>query len=231
MAESTTFLKLPTEVHALVAECLDLPSRMQLRKVCRYFLELIPQLSIHEMLKVEVSAFGIQKDLYTCGDCLRLRPRAKFADNMVKKKKARFAINAEKRFCVECGINPGKGTTRYTRGSLIVVQGESFALCRSCGSFSEAAVEGGRNICECKRCRLFSRAIEQRAEEYRARQERARLRAEQALQRTRRREIWGSEYEYSEDDISTSPTWSDIQMEMIQSEADTYMNSPKPGSE
>ncbi|QKX62543.1 uncharacterized protein TRUGW13939_09704 [Talaromyces rugulosus] len=231
MAESTELLDLPTEIHQLIAQYLDFPSLMQLRMICQYFHELIPRLSVNQMLEVEVSAFGIRKDLYTCRDCLRLRPRAKFADNMVRKKKARSAIDAGKRFCVDCGINPREGTTRYTRGSLIIIQGEQYVICQSCGAFGDAAVDGDSGMPECKRCRLFSRAIEQRTEENRARQERARLRDEQRMRRARRRELWGSDYEYSEDDIPQSPTWSEIQMGMIQSEADTYMNSPKPGSD
>lgn len=162
------------------------------------------------MLEVEVSGFGKQKDLYTCRDCLRLRSKARFADNMVKKKKARSAVDAGKRFCVDCGIHPRHGTTRYTRGSHILIQGEQYVVCRSCGTFSDAAVEGGRNMSECQRCRSFSRAIEQRTEEYRARQERANIRAEQSMRRARRREILGSDYEDSDDDIPPSPTWYEI---------------------
>lgn len=231
MAGSTTLLDLPTEIHQLIAQCLDFPSLIRLKTICRHFHTLISPLSVDQMLEVEVSAFGWQKDLYTCRDCLRLRPRAKFADNMIRKKKAKLAVDAEKRFCVDCGINPRQGTTRYTLGSHIVIQGEQYVICRSCGVFREAAVERGRNMSECQRCWSFSRANEQRAEEIRARQERARLRAEQATRRARRRELWGSDYEDSEDDMAPSPTWSEIQMEMIQSEADTYMNSPKPGSD
>ena len=33
------------------------------------------------------------------------------------------------------------------------------------------------------------------------------------------------------DELPPSPTWSDIEYEMIQAEADLYMNSPKAGSE
>ncbi|KAE8324450.1 hypothetical protein BDV39DRAFT_180516 [Aspergillus sergii] len=231
MARPTTLLDLPTEIHQHIAQCLDFPSLIQLKLVCQHFYALLPPLSFNRMLEVEVSAFGMQKDLYTCGDCLRLRPRARFADNMVKKKRAKFAVGAKKRFCVDCGVNARQGTTRYTRGSQIIVQGEQYVICRSCGAFREAAVEGGRNMSECRHCRLFSREIERRAEEYRAQQERARLRVEQAMRRARSRELWGSEYEDSEDDISSSPTWSEREMDMIQSEANDYMNSPKPGSE
>lgn len=80
---------------------------------------------------------------------------------------------------------------------------------------------------ECYRCRRFSRASEQQAEEYRAKLERARLRAEQTKRKARRRALWGSDYESDEEDIPPSPTWS----EMMMDEADVYMNSPKAGSE
>lgn len=230
MAESTLF-DLPAEIHQLIIQSLDLPCLIRLKMTCRHFNALIPPLSVEQMMEVEVSAFGRQNDLYTCRDCMRLRPRTRFADNMVKKKRARSGVDAGKRFCVDCGINPRRGTTRYTRGSNIIIQGEQYVICRSCGSFRAAAVEGSRNAGECRSCRIFSRAIEQRAEEYRARQERARLRAEQAIRRARHREVWGSEYEYSDDDMTPSPSRSEIEMDMIQSEASMYMTSPKPGSE
>ncbi|KAL2783322.1 hypothetical protein BJX66DRAFT_318743 [Aspergillus keveii] len=236
MAGPITLLDLPNEIHQLIAQCLDFPSLIQLKRVCRHFHALIPQLSVSQMLEVEVSDFGWEKGLYTCRDCLRLRPRARFADNMIRRKKAKFGVDAGKRFCVDCGINPRQGTTRYTRGSHVVIQGEPYVICRSCGIFREAAIEKGRSMSECQRCWSYLRAMEQRAEENRAREVRARLRAEQraerASRRARRRELWGSSgSEDSEDGVPPSPTWSEIQMEIIQSEADSYMNSPKPGSE
>lgn len=91
---STTLLDLPTEIHQLIAQCLDFGSLMRLKMTCRHFHALIPPLRLDQMLEVEISDIGKQKDLYTCRDCLRLRPRAKFADKMVKKKKAKFATGA-----------------------------------------------------------------------------------------------------------------------------------------
>ncbi|KAL2216956.1 hypothetical protein M432DRAFT_658985 [Thermoascus aurantiacus ATCC 26904] len=139
---------------------------------------------------------------------------------------------ANNRFCVECGINPSKGTTRYTVGSQIIVQGVLYVICGSCRSFKKGAKDDdGNNTAECESCWRFRRAIKQRNDEHRARQERARKRAEQTARRAVRREMYGSEHEDSDEDIPPSPTWSDDYFEMIQAEADQYMNSPKSGSE
>ncbi|PYI36392.1 hypothetical protein BP00DRAFT_300247, partial [Aspergillus indologenus CBS 114.80] len=106
----TSLITLPTEIHQLITQCLDFMSLIRLKMTCRHFSALIPPLSVEQMMKVEDSAVGRQRDLYTCRDCMRLLPRIRFADNMVKKKRARSAVEAGKRFCVDCGINPCKGT-------------------------------------------------------------------------------------------------------------------------
>jgi hypothetical protein len=74
----------------------------------------------------------------------------------------------------------------------------------------------------CQRCRAPSRAIEERAEEYKARQTRANLRAEKAMRRAREKELYGSEGEDSGDEIPPSPTWSEIQMALVQGEVDCF---------
>jgi hypothetical protein len=226
-------IDLPNEINQQhIIDYLDFPSNVLLKMTCGHFNAFITALGHRELMEAETSDFCLQKDLYACCDCLRLRTKTKFADNIARKRRGRSRIDSAKRFCVDCGVNPREGTTRYTAGSHIVVQGELYVICRSCRIFAKGAgTEGGRNISVCQRCWEFSRAIRLRDEEHHARQERARLRAEQALKRAQKREIWGSEYETSDDDISPSPTWSDIQLEMVQAEANLYMNSPKAGSE
>ncbi|PLN83960.1 hypothetical protein BDW42DRAFT_57773 [Aspergillus taichungensis] len=209
-----TILYLPTEIHLLIARHLDSLSLLRLKITCRLFRTRTPSLDVPQMLQVEESVFGCQKGLYTCVDCMRLRPRAAFADNMIKKKKAKWASHAGRRFCVDCGTNPR--TIRYSRGSHVVIEGRQHVVCLSCGAFREAAVEGGRNMSQCHRCRSLSRAIKQRAEEQRAREERARLQAERAMRRARRRQVWGSDSDYS-DDIPPSPTWSELRMDLVSS--------------
>ncbi|KAI9371065.1 hypothetical protein BJX61DRAFT_512828 [Aspergillus egyptiacus] len=233
MAGSITLLDLPNEIHYLIAQCLDFPSLIRLKIVCWHFHALIPRLSISQMLEVEVSDFGRQKDLYTCRDCFCLRPRARFADNMIRKKKAKFAVDAGKRFCVDCGINPRPGTTRYCRGSHIAIQGLQYVVCESCGVFGEAGVEEGSNMSKCQRCWSIIKERERRVEENEGQQERARLQAERASRRARLRELWGSSPSNSDSEENVSPysSWYEAHREMIQSEADCYMNSPKSGSE
>jgi hypothetical protein len=159
-------------------------------------------LSHIELVEAETTTFGMENDLYACRDCLRLRPSAKFGDKMMKRRKRKHGEDAHKRFCVDCGIKPREGTTRYCAGSQIAIQGEHYVICGRCGQFGRGAVnEHGKRISECERCWLFSEAIRQRNDEHHARQEKARLRAEQEIKKAQAREVWGSEYEDSDYDI------------------------------
>ncbi len=86
--------------------------------------------------------------------------------------------------------------------------------------------EHGRNVSFCLRCTAAYERI--RNEEMRQMRKK-----ERAERRAARRAIWGSDYDEYTDDSSETPslTWSEIQMNMVQAEADEYMNSPKAGSE
>lgn len=228
-----SLLGLPTEVQEHIIQYLNFPEIICLMITCTWFNNLIRPLTHRELLEAENTLYATEKKkLYACRDCLRLRPASKFGDKMLVRKKRRGEPGANNRFCVECGINPSKGTTRYTVGSQIIVQGVLYVICGSCRSFKKGAKDDdGNNTAECESCWRFRRAIKQRNDEHRARQERARKRAEQTARRAVRREMYGSEHEDSDEDIPPSPTWSDDYFEMIQAEADQYMNSPKSGSE
>jgi hypothetical protein len=230
MSQPTTIRDLPTEILHIIAYHLDAFSLIWLQRSCRLFRELIPSPTHLELIEAEVTEFGTQNDLYTCRDCLRLRPRAKFADNMVKRKKAKWMENRWDRWCVDCGINPRPGTNRYTAGNLIVILGEPYVICLVCREFRAAASENGKPLTVCQVCRRLARAIEERKEADRARQERARVRAEQAERRARRSEAWGSASD-SDDVFPPSPTSSEEYMDMVQAEAATYMNSPGAASD
>jgi hypothetical protein len=149
---------------------------------------------------------------------------------MVKRKKGKMGVNATERWCVDCGLNPRPGTNRYTAGNIITILEESYVICLDCRNFREAASENGQPLAVCQVCRRFTRAIEERAAADRARRERARMRAEQAERRARRREEWGSASD-SDEIIPPSPTSSEEYMEIVQAEADMYMNSPGAGSD
>lgn len=231
MATPATLPNLPADLHLLIMQHLDTMHIMRMRMMSSALYARIPPPSVDELVELERTVFRGESGLYTCGVCLRLRPREKFTDKMVSKKRAKcFASpDAGKRFCIDCGITPAPetGARRYCPGAHIVIQGEQFVVCRTCWEFSEAAVEDGRNTSECPRCRPESRAREQRArgiaEEERARQDAERLHLEKKRRRARRREVMGSEYE----DSLYSPTESELWFD----EADVYMGSPKAGSE
>lgn len=148
----------------------------------------------------------------------------------LKGKKNKWGPKATERWCVDCGINPRPGTNRYTAGNIIIILGEPSVICLECRKFKVAASENGKPLFVCQVCRRFTRAIEERAEADRQRRERARLQAEQAERRARRREMWDSASD-SDEIFPPSPTSSEEYMEMIQAEAATYMNSPGPGSD
>lgn len=230
MSQTATICDIPMEILLIITHHLDVFSLISLQFSCRLFREIISSPSHLELIEAETTPFGNQNDLYTCQDCLRLRPRAKFADNMVKRKKAKWGFKATERWCVDCGINPRPGTNRYTAGNIIIILGEPFVVCLDCRRFRGAASENGNPLCVCQVCRRFTRAIEEHAEADRARHERARVRAEQAERRARRREEWDSASD-SDEIFPPSPTSSEKQMRMIQAEAHMYMNSPGAGSD
>lgn len=71
---------------------------------------------------------------------------------MKKGKKGLNGKEPHKRFCVDCGIKPKMGQTRYSPGAEIVVDGERRVFCNWCRKWkggSEAGCPGSR---ECKAC-------------------------------------------------------------------------------
>lgn len=230
MSQILTICDLPTEILLMIAHYLDAFSLIWLQRSCRLFRGTIPSPTHLELIEAETTQFGTRNDLYACQDCLTLRPRAKFADNMVKKKKAKWGCKATERWCVDCGIHPRRGTNRYTAGNIIIILGEPSVICLECGKFRLGASENGKPLSVCQICRRSTRATEERAEADRAQHERAPLRAEQAQRRARGRETWGSASD-SDEIFPPSPTSSEEYMEMIQAEAAMYMNSPGPGSD
>lgn len=233
MSSPPCLLSLPLELQNQIIQELAFPDVVFLKMTCSHFYAVVKPLTHGQFLQAGITKFAIRKDIYACCDRLRLRPASSFADKMLKKKKSRFGQEVDKRFCVECGTHPRLGTTRYTRGSQIVVQDMLFVICIRCEAFKEGAKDGYNNTSECQRCwaksKAYKEGLRQREEEYQRHQERARLKAEQISKRAKRRELLGSDS--NSDELPPSPTWSDIEYEMVQAEADLYMNSPKAGSE
>jgi hypothetical protein len=102
MLQTTTICDLPTEILLMIAHHLDAFSLIWLQRSCQLFREIIPSPSHLELIEAEITPFGNRNDLYACQDCLRLRPRAKFADNMVKGKKKQ--VGTQSNGTVVCGL-------------------------------------------------------------------------------------------------------------------------------
>ncbi|OJD25928.1 hypothetical protein ACJ73_02704 [Blastomyces percursus] len=174
MSQSIAIRDLPAEILHIIAQNLDAFSLIRLRSSCRDLRESIPSLPIGRLIEAERTEFGTQNDLYACRDCLRLRPRANFADKMVKKSKSKWGYNDVDRWCVDCGINPRPGTNRYTRGNHIVILGEPHGICLRCRQFKRGALIDGK--CHVCRPSIVETGLQDVFD--RAQRERARLRAE-----------------------------------------------------
>lgn len=147
------FLDLPPELHALITEFLPICDLLQLKLTCGYFHDLIPPPSHDQLLQAESTDWARHRDLYACRYCLRLRPACRFADRMLRRRRSRRGSDSGKRFCVECGLRPRRGTARYGPGAQITVQGIFFVLCLSCQQFQPGARDRlGRNTLECVSC-------------------------------------------------------------------------------
>lgn len=145
------FMNLPPELHILIANFLIFPDLIHLKLTCAYFNDLIPSLSHQDLLEAELTDFAFAHDIYACRYCLRLRPAAKFADRMLRRGRGRYGRDAERRFCVECGLMPRSGTARYGPGAQIVIQGVMFVICMVCRDFA-VGVQDCKGIAICKSC-------------------------------------------------------------------------------
>ncbi|KAB8074200.1 hypothetical protein BDV29DRAFT_173941 [Aspergillus leporis] len=150
---NSQFMSLPPELHVLIANLLVFPDLIHLKLTCSYFSALIPSLSHQGLLQAELTDFALAHDIYTCRYCLRLRPAAKFADRMLRRRRGRYGRDAEKRFCVDCGLMPRSGTARYGPGAQIVVQGVLFVICMVCREFGIGIKDRfGRGMAICEGC-------------------------------------------------------------------------------
>jgi hypothetical protein len=141
-------LSLPLELQEDIIGCLDVPSKLCLRLVSLYFKSLIPRSPHSDLLVAEKTAWGIRRGLYTCMDCTRLRPSHFFADAMKKGSKGRNGKEPQKRFCIDCGLKPKWGTTRYSPGTEIEVEGRRRVWCKDCRRVSDTVACAGSGLCE-----------------------------------------------------------------------------------
>ncbi|KAJ5167550.1 uncharacterized protein N7482_006331 [Penicillium canariense] len=147
------FLHLPPELHVLIASFLPIGDRLQFRLTCAYLYELITRPSHEELLLTESTDWARNRDVYACRYCLRLRPAGLFADRMLRRRRGRSGRDSDKRFCIECGLQPREGTARYGPGAQLTIQGHFYVFCLSCRRFQPGAVDRlGRHTSECVEC-------------------------------------------------------------------------------
>jgi hypothetical protein len=123
----------------------------------RHFRALIKPPTHAELLEAETTGWAEARGLFSCMDCLRLRRRRKFADAMTKGPKGKRGKEPHKRFCLDCGLNPMPGTTRYSPGSEMKVGGLRYVLCKDCQSYRIGAGSPGSGLCT--RCWTTDREI------------------------------------------------------------------------
>ncbi|OJJ34723.1 hypothetical protein ASPWEDRAFT_39804 [Aspergillus wentii DTO 134E9] len=162
MTSNLSFLGLPPEIHLLIAGNLCFPDILYLKMTNTYFYDLIPKLSHSELLLAEESDYALERELYTCRYCLRLRPAWRFADRMHRRRRSLHGRDVHKRFCVECGLKPrDDGNARYGPGAQIVIQGCLFVICIYCKEFGRGAYDRlDRETSECERCYQKTRYLE-----------------------------------------------------------------------
>lgn len=157
----TTLLCLPPELHLLISTYLSFPAIVHFRITCAYLYSLLPPLTHAQLLLAETTEFALSKDIYACRYCLRLRPASRFADRMRRRRRGKFGRDAEKRFCVECGLQPRKGTdgeARYGPGAQMRIDGVPYVICITCRRFGPMYAGG----ILCQECGLERERVRRR---------------------------------------------------------------------
>lgn len=165
------FLRLPVELHLEVISWLDNPaaadneddqingivSVQQLRRTNYYFSTLIPPINHSTLLRLEKTAWARTNGLWSCRYCLRLRPTCKFAEKMLKGRTGRNGYHPELRFCADCGFDTAVLETRYSHGTVAIVDGERWVLCLRCREVKKGEAAGPDKCrCWCKACFPYS---------------------------------------------------------------------------
>jgi hypothetical protein len=157
----TTLLSLPPELHLLISTYLQFPDIVYFRTSCAYLYALLPPLTHSDLLLAETTELALSRDIYACRYCLRLRPASCFADRMRRRRRGRFGRDAEKRFCVECGLRPRAGAdeeARYGPGAQVRIDGVLYVICITCRRFGLGYAGG----IECRGCGLDRERVRQR---------------------------------------------------------------------
>jgi len=132
-AQHPTLSMLPPEIlQEITNQIDDYFDAMSLKRTNRHFYRFVHP-SIPAFFEAESSWPAWSHHLLACKLCRRLRPMRKFADNTeMPFRRGRGLGEKPTRCCIECVINPKKGTLGYRLGCQITVGGETLVVCATC---------------------------------------------------------------------------------------------------
>jgi hypothetical protein len=142
------FSRLIPELQLEVIDHLSFQETAYLRMTSHVYLDLIHKPTLSELLAAENSEWAVNKGIFTCCHCLRLRQSTKFSESMITKKRARGHSRAALRFCIECGLTilwNDPGARGYSRGAKICVLGLDYQVCKNCGLIGRIDNHGTRS--------------------------------------------------------------------------------------
>jgi hypothetical protein len=147
---------LPTELKLGIIEELEYPVETGRYK------EALPGFSrwldeVERLTILDRSAGAEHAHTYTCLFCMRMLEEWKFSDSELISKKARFAVHAPRRYCIECGATKLQRArtvpfherafpsisqpSGFGRGTPFYVRGEQFVVCQQCGELGKIGTE------------------------------------------------------------------------------------------
>ncbi|EWG44814.1 hypothetical protein FVEG_15728 [Fusarium verticillioides 7600] len=119
-----------------------------LRTASRHFRTVIA-ITVDDVLAAERASALRGIDLLGCYDCLCLRKAECLVDSTRRGKTGRWGSKPTSRFCIDCGLHPHSGTTRYNCANKIGIGGEVFVKCwcgKGCILHTDSSSEN-RRVC------------------------------------------------------------------------------------
>ena len=162
--ETCFLVKVPVEIHLLIANNLDPLERILLKLTNRYFYQIIEPLNHKELKEAQQLLYNQRgckkqcipglpetqdhlKPYLACMTCSRLRLSSKFADEQQRAfpllkvpvrmmvRFGRLPYKRIKRFCIDCGLKDGKYES--PKSDIITVNGDLFRVCKSCQELTQ----------------------------------------------------------------------------------------------
>ena len=151
MSSLPKIMKLPPELHLVIADQLDFPDNMNLRMVDRYFYKLIKPLSYEEGLEAEKSCFALKNELFICNSCHRLRRKEKFVIAYKPHKYADRSMTLPVPYCIDCGYEQELPKCRLGDVFFNILHARlDQVLCNGCEEFPELSER--KTFSMCKTC-------------------------------------------------------------------------------